>query len=225
MEEKSEGEDGKRSGSGEESATLPSMRLFNSKFEGVAEYKDACYGVCSSGEIELYSEGVRADRGDSAYPVITTDEVLKLAEIVGEKQGESAKKIKPEKEELKEAITEYIELIPKLKEAGLYLNYGLINGKLAITAYGGVDNIAKLFGSPTKLRKSGIPDLPVHRYVELENAIFYDLLTYEGAKCKQVGTEKKIVMKHEVVEEAEYREVEEEIEVPIFECGEGKVVT
>ena len=55
------------------------IKWLNGDFEEVSA-GDACYGILENGDVELYT------LYDTAYPVITAEEILKLAEILkGEK--------------------------------------------------------------------------------------------------------------------------------------------
>lgn len=54
------------------------MKLLDENFKEAKDFSDACYGIYENGDIELYTPY------DTAYPMITKPEILKLAEILKE---------------------------------------------------------------------------------------------------------------------------------------------
>lgn len=56
------------------------VKVLDENFMEAKRHSDACYAVYENGNVELYAPY------DTAYPVITREEILKLAEILKEEQ-------------------------------------------------------------------------------------------------------------------------------------------
>ena len=52
------------------------VKVLDSKFKEAESWQDACYAIHDNGDIELYTPY------NTAYPIITKEEILKLAEIL-----------------------------------------------------------------------------------------------------------------------------------------------
>lgn len=54
------------------------VKILDENFREAKDSIDACYGIYENGDIELYTPY------ETAYPIITKEEILKLAEILKE---------------------------------------------------------------------------------------------------------------------------------------------
>jgi len=223
-----------RGGSGSEGEKEEKTIELNSKFEEVESLGDICYVISPGGDIELISAGKSVDAGDSAFPIITTDEILKLAEMLrtDTREGE---------EENEKGIKNLNEIAVFLGDvSGRYEQYLTLGEafhasgtrKIAISAVElpkeAIDEISAFFDLPLILKKKewnkGV--LEAEGIIEDYNVnTRLSINVWNAEKCKQVGTEKKVVKTRVVIREEEYEEREEEVEVPIYECPEGKVIT
>ena len=91
------------------------VKILDENFREAKQSSDACYGIFENGDIELYTPY------DTAYPVITREEILKLAEILKEEKmsGKSEEidlKDKYQRRAEKLALSEYNKEIEDLDE-------------------------------------------------------------------------------------------------------------
>jgi len=54
------------------------VKILDENFEEAKDSRDAYYGIFENGNVELYTPY------ETAYPIITAEEILKLAEILKE---------------------------------------------------------------------------------------------------------------------------------------------
>ena len=54
------------------------VKVLDEHFREAKDFSDACYGIFENGDIELYTPY------NTAYPIITAEEIRKLAEILKE---------------------------------------------------------------------------------------------------------------------------------------------
>lgn len=59
---------------------MEKIKVLDEKFREAKFFSDTCYGIFENGDIELYTPY------DTAYPIITKEEILKLAEILKEEK-------------------------------------------------------------------------------------------------------------------------------------------
>lgn len=232
------GSEVEESGSVKEDEKEETIKL-NSKFERTDSWMDACYAISPNGDIELLSAGDSMKAEDSAYPIITTDEVLKLAEIVktntededeneDENEDEKGKRIKNIGE-----IADFLDDVSKRYKEYLHLEESFYQtGSRAITVSAitlskeARDEITAFFDLPLRLKRKtgeegvlraeGVKDYGVNTQLKIT--------LWDAEKCKKIGTKKKVIKKEVEITPAVYETVEEEIEVPIYECPNGRMI-
>jgi len=86
-----------------------------------------------------------------------------------------------------------------------------------------IDDISDYFGVKLELKKKTyVGEEGVLKAVgENEDT---SVTFFNAVECKQVGTKKKLVKYKKEVKEAEYEEVVEEMEVPVYKCPGGEEV-
>jgi len=99
--------------------------------------------------------------------------------------------------------------------------------ELDVTSSGNVSkdvicDISDYFGVKLELKKKEYGEEGVLKAVgENEDT---SVTFFNAVECKQVGTKKKLVKYKKEVKEAEYEEVVEEMEVPVYKCPGGEEV-
>ena len=81
------------------------IKKLNSRFEEVEDWRSVVYVLHPNGDIELCTEY------DTAYPVITREEILKLAEIVKDRE----EKTEMSKEEFEYTVMKNEEMVEDLE--------------------------------------------------------------------------------------------------------------
>ena len=66
-----------------EEKKMGKIKVLDEKFREAKDYAGACYGISEDGDVELYTPY------DTAYPVITKEEIQKLAEILEKEKRRS----------------------------------------------------------------------------------------------------------------------------------------
>jgi len=223
-ENREEGEGGSK---GEKKETI----MLNGEFKEVSNWKDACYSISPSGDIELILAGDGVKAGDSAYPIITVDEVLTLGEIlkpkIGGDGGSGEEGIKSIGE-----MAEFLDSVSKRYKEYLRLGetfYGSGNRRIEVSALTlpkeARDEITAFFDLPLRLRKQTVEEgVLLAEGVRSYGNTQLSINIWNAEKCKQVGTKKKTVKKEVEITPAVYETVEEEVEVPVYECLNGKVI-
>ena len=56
------------------------VKVLDSKFKEAENWQGTCYAIYDNGDVELYKPY------DTAYPIITAEDIRKLAEILKEEQ-------------------------------------------------------------------------------------------------------------------------------------------
>lgn len=80
---------------------MEKVKKLDGNFQEAKHSRDVCYVVHENGDVELCTEY------DSAYPILTAEEILKLAEIVKDRE----EKTEMSKEEFEYAVMKHEEMV------------------------------------------------------------------------------------------------------------------
>lgn len=122
-----------------------------------------------------------------------------------------------ERAEYLEALHGFVKYREKLGELGIVSEGNSVFFWNALK----FDKLIEVMGVPAKVKREGMSSYPFRKVLEIEGIRFMCLYSPDEFGCVRAGTKMVTKAVSKEVKEAEYEEVEEKVEVPVWKCKNG----